>query len=170
MFGLLVCCWVSATSCGDDDANPSGGTAASAASGDAQCDAQEKVRGSGCAPIVDLLTCKQLCAQLVKSVGQCGTQFNAYYDCSAADGFMCAGPLVTNKTSACDDELASLNRCRNGGTGGSGASCKGANPSGTCPQVACPCPGGTKMVSGFDNSSGSCECLDTNTCKELFCD
>jgi hypothetical protein len=167
VFGLVACCCVLA--CGDDDGD-SADTAASVASCDAQCDAQEKVRGSGCEPFVDLATCKQLCAQLVKGVGHCGTQFDAYYDCSAADGFMCAGSLVTNKTKACDDELAALSSCQNGGVGGSGASCKGANPSGTCPQVSCPCPDGTKMVSGFDNSSGSCECLDSNTCKDLFCE
>jgi hypothetical protein len=171
MLGLVVCCCVTAA-CGGDDGSPSGGTAASAASCNAQCDAQEKVRGTGCEPLVDLGTCKQLCAQLVKSVVGCSAQFNGYYDCSAADGFQCAGPLVTNRTSACDDELAALNSCRNGGMGGagSGATCKGANASGTCPQVPCPCPEGTKMVSGFENSSGSCECFDRNTCKDLFCD
>ncbi|HKU37146.1 MAG TPA: hypothetical protein VJR89_03345 [Polyangiales bacterium] len=170
VFGLLVCSCIS-TSCGGDDGDsPSDGPLASATSCNAQCDAQEKVRGTGCDPIVDLATCKQLCAQLVKNIGACGAQFNAYYDCSAADGFSCTGPLVTNKTNACEDELAALNSCRNGGMGGSGAACKGANPNGTCPQVPCPCREGTKMVSGFDTSSGSCKCLDTDTCQDLFCD
>ena len=167
MFGLVVCSWLS-VACGGDDGGSSGG--ASADSCNAQCDAQEKVRGTGCEPFVDLATCKKLCEGLAKSVGSCGSQFDAYYDCSAADGFMCLGSLVTNKTDACQDELAALNSCKNGGMGGSGASCKGANPSGTCPQVACPCPEGTKMVSGFDNSSGSCACFDSKTCKDLFCD
>jgi hypothetical protein len=172
VLGLVMCCCVTASCGADGNGSPSDGTAASVASCNTQCDAQEKVRGTGCEPFVDLATCKQLCGQLAKSVAGCGPQFNTYYDCSAADGFMCSGPLVTNKTSACNDELAALNGCRNGGMGGagSGASCKGANPSGTCPQVPCPCPEGTKMVSGFDNSSGSCECLDRNTCKDLFCD
>jgi hypothetical protein len=169
VLGLVVCSYISACG-GDDGGGPSGGTAASVASCNAQCDAQEEVRGSGCAPLVDLATCKQLCGRLVKDVGRCGPQFNAYYDCSAADGFMCLGALVTNKTKACDDDLAAYNSCRSGGVGGSGASCKGANPSGTCPQVPCPCPDGTKMVSGFDSSSAGCACLDSNTCKDLFCD
>ena len=164
LFGLVVCAWISASCGGDDDG--SDGTAASVASCNAQCDAQEEVRGSGCEPFVDLTTCKQLCEQLAKSVGSCGSQFDAYYDCSAADGFMCLGSLVVNKTKDCEDELSALNSCKNGG----GASCEGANPNGTCPQVACPCPEGTKMVSGFDNDSGGCACLDSNTCKDLFCD
>ena len=166
VFGLVVCSFVSAA-CGGDDGDGPGGGGTSAASCNAQCDAQEEVRGSGCEPFVDLGTCKALCGELVKSVGRCGTQFNAYYDCSAADGFMCVGPLVSNKTRDCDDELAALDSCRDGG---SGASCKGATPSGTCPQVPCPCPEGTKMVSGFDTSSGSCACFDSKTCKDLFCD
>jgi hypothetical protein len=170
LLGLVMCCSFSAA-CGgdgDDSGGGSSGSGPSVASCNAQCEAQEKVRGSGCEPFVDLGTCKQLCAQLAKNAKACAAQFNAYYDCSAADGFKCAGPLVTNKTNACDDELDALNTCSNGGS--NGPACKGANANGTCPQVQCPCPGGTKPVSGFDNSSGSCECLDSNTCKDLFCD
>lgn len=168
VLGLAVVCSCISVACGGDEGGSSSG--ASAASCNAQCEAQEDVRGSGCEPFVDLGTCKQLCALLAKSVGSCGSEFNAYYDCSAADGFMCLDSLVTNKTRACDDELDALNACRSGGTGGSGASCKGANPSGTCPQVQCPCPDGTKLVSGADSSSAGCVCFDSTTCQELFCD
>ena len=155
---------------GGDSGNDGSGT--SLASCNAQCDAQENVRGKGCEPFVPLADCKQICAQLVKNVKGCGAQFNAYYDCSAADGFVCAGPLVTNTTNACDDELAALNRCSNGGgNAGSGSSaCKGATASGVCPRVACPCPEGSKMVSGFATSADGCACLDATTCKDLFCD
>jgi hypothetical protein len=169
LLGLVVCCSVLGACGGDDDDSGSSASGASLASCNRQCVAQEEVRGTGCDPFVDLTTCKAICAQLVKGAKECGTEFNAYYDCSAADGFKCAGSLVTNKSSACDDELSALDRCSNGGAG-KGGSCKGANDNGTCPQVACPCPEGTKMVSGFDTSSGSCACLDSDTCKDLFCD
>jgi len=170
MLSALMLCATFLGACGDDTNNgtgPGGGSTASVASCNAQCDAQEKV--VGCKPFVDLATCKQLCGQLVRSTAAaCGDKFNAYYNCSAADGFVCAGSLVTNTTKACDDELDTLNTCSNGGS--NGPACEGARDSGTCPQVPCPCAGGTKMVSGFDNTSGSCKCLDELTCKDLFCD
>src|SRR5262245_19624386 len=133
LLGLVVCCSFAGACGGDDDdsgsgggasgGGASGGSTASVASCNAQCEAQEKVRGTGCDPFVDLATCKQICAQLVKGIKGCGAEFNAYYDCSAEDGFQCSGSLVTNKTNACDDELDALNTCTNGGS--SGPACKG---------------------------------------------
>jgi hypothetical protein len=114
VLGLLLCCNVSSACGGEEpDGSSSGGTAASVASCNATCDAQEEVRGSGCEPPTKLATCKQLCAQLVESIENCGTQFNTYYDCTAADGFTCSGALVTSKTNDCDDERAALESCRN---------------------------------------------------------
>lgn len=186
LLGLLLCAVLLAACGGDDDdddapsagnggANGSGATGSPAAACSAQCDAQEKVRGTGCEPFIELAACKQACTQLAKGIGSCGAQFSAYYDCSTADGFKCAGSLVINNTSACDDELSALGSCTSGGSGGAGAgtgsaTCKGANLSGTCPQVTCPCPEGNKMVSGFDTTGDGCACLDSMTCKDLFCD
>jgi len=114
VLGLWLCCNVSSACGGDDaDGSSSGDTTASASSCNATCDAQEEVRDSGCEPPIKLATCKQLCAQLVDTIKDCGTQFNAYYDCAAADGFTCSGTLVTSKTSDCDDEQAELESCRN---------------------------------------------------------
>lgn len=179
---LLLClmmCAVALTACGDKKKS----AGASATSCNAQCDAQEAVRSMGCEPFVDLASCKQLCTQLAASSEGCATQFDAYYECLTADGFMCAGTLVTSKTNACDDEQSALSDCNSGGgTGagsgagsggggagtGSGASCEGASASGVCPQVTCPCPGGNQMISGFDNSSGHCKCATVGTCQD-FC-
>lgn len=111
VLGMLVCCNVS-SACGGDDEDGSSSGGASVASCRATCDAQEEVRGSGCEPSVKLATCKQLCTQLVDSIQGCGKQFNAYYDCTAADGFTCSGALVTSKTNECDDERAALESCR----------------------------------------------------------
>ena len=114
VLGLWLCCnFSSACSSDDDGGSSSGGSVASVASCNATCDAQEEVRGSGCAPSIKLKTCKQLCAQLVDSIKGCGKQFNAYYECTAADGFTCDGALVTSKTNDCDDERAALESCRN---------------------------------------------------------
>src|SRR4051812_11862323 len=91
--GLVLCASLSACGGDDDAASAGSATAASVASCNAQCDAQEKVRGTGCEPFVDLATCKQLCTTLAKNAKGCAKQFDAYYDCSAADGFVCAGSL-----------------------------------------------------------------------------
>ena len=113
MLGMLLCCSLSAA-CGsdDDDGSSSGSTVASVGKCNATCEAQEDVRGSGCAPKIKLNTCKQLCAQLVDGIKACGPQFNAYYDCTTADGFTCDGELVTSNTNDCDDERTVLENCR----------------------------------------------------------
>ena len=106
VLGIFLCCNVG-SACGSDD-----GSAASLAKCNATCDAQDDVRGSGCEPAIRLNTCKELCAQLVDNIGGCGTQFDAYYDCTVADGFTCDGALVTSKTNECDDERAAFESCR----------------------------------------------------------
>lgn len=157
-FVLLLC------ACGDDD---SGGSKAALASCNRQCESQENV--VGCEPFVDLATCKQLCEQLVSGIrGGCDGEFSAYYDCSADDGFSCAGSLVTQATDACDDAKSAYDSCQKGGS--NRLTCAGARDSGTCPQVACPCPGGDVPVSGFDNGANGCECWDEVTCKDLTCE
>jgi hypothetical protein len=165
--GLLYACG------GDDDDDASGSKSGglSVASCNAHCEAQESVRSMGCEPFVPLADCKQICSLLSKS-DKCAAQYNAFWDCSVADGFMCAGSLVTNKTQACDAKVDALQSCMSGGSGaaGSGATCKGADSSGHCPQIACPCPEGTKMVNGNESGPGGCECLTPTTCQDLWCD
>src|SRR5262245_48458406 len=96
--------------CGDDDdGNGSGGGAGSGGGGNrqaatdachAQCDAQEKVMG--CEPLVELAACKQLCGVLIADLdAECHDEFAGYYNCSAQQGFMCFGSLVSQASEPC---------------------------------------------------------------------
>jgi hypothetical protein len=160
--------------CGSKSSGGSGGGGAgggatgkiSASSCYSQCDAQQATQG--CTPIVSLAECKMLCDALAGSTpASCAGAFDAYYSCSAHDGFTCAVGLVSQKTDACKAKQDAFDKCSHGGMK---STCQGQLDSGVCPSVQCPCPSGAKPVSGFDNSSGSCKCLDTVTCKDLFCD
>jgi hypothetical protein len=166
-----VAALVGLTACGDDTAVAS--AAVSTASCHAQCDAQAGLEGD-CTPFVDHATCKQLCKALADSLpSTCSDEFDAYYECSAADGFVCQLGLVSQKTSACNDEQDALDACDDDGSAGAGASkpkCVGASESGTCPQVACPCPGGVEMVSGFSNAASGCRCWDETSCVAEWCE
>lgn len=163
--GLSVLILLAASACGDDASG--GGNGAALASCHAQCEAQQNVTG-GCTPTVDLASCKQLCSLLVSGVrGSCTDEFSAYYDCSAADGFTCVGSLVAQKSDACQDEQDRYDSCQDGP---GGTTCEGARDSGTCPQVACPCPEGEVLVSGFDNDADGCSCWNEVTCQDLTCD
>jgi hypothetical protein len=153
--------------CGGKDSG--GGSMAnakiSAASCYKQCDAQTTVQG--CTPIVGLADCKTLCDGLASSTpAACADEFDAYYNCSAKDGFVCTIGLVAQKTGACMSDQDAFDRCRNGGKK---TTCQGALDSGVCPSVQCPCKSGTKPVSGFDQSGGSCKCYDAVTCMDFFC-
>ena len=161
-------CW----GCGDD-AGDDGGGSAGAGSGPganaardachAQCDAQEQVMG--CEPLVELAVCKQLCNALVADLeAECHEPFASYYDCSAKQGFMCLGSLVSQDSAPCKSAMDQFNACK--GT----PMCAGANDRGLCPRVDCPCPEGAKSVSGFDNEGGQCSCFDARTCVDFFCD
>jgi hypothetical protein len=177
MFGFALGSLLVVAACGNSSKNSgsmSGGSTAgiggggkvSAVSCYKQCEAQAAVQG--CTAPVSVSECKALCDGLVSTTpASCATQFDAYYNCSANDGFMCLGDLLAQKTNACMSAQDTLDRCRNGG---SKTTCKGALPSGVCPSVQCPCKSGTKPVSGFDQSGGKCRCYDTTTCQDLFCD
>jgi hypothetical protein len=124
-----------------------------------QCDAQDQAQG--CKPLVDNATCRSLCDGLVSQLpAGCASQFSTYYDCSAKAGFSCFGQLV-GQQNVCVKEQDALKKCQKGGA----LQCEGALDGGYCPRVACPCPGGTTPVSGFDNGPGGCKCFDTVTCK-----
>lgn len=178
----LSACW----GCGGDDddgasAGSSGGagTSGGAATGAtgagksqaktscyAQCDAQDNI--PDCDPIVSNQECKLLCDQLVSGTpDDCLDEFSAFYDCTVMDGFGCTIGLPSSKTDQCDDEQDTLDECVNGP---GGTKCEGQDENGRCPQVACPCPEGTKMVSGVDLEGSGCKCLDAVTCRDLFCD
>jgi hypothetical protein len=155
---------VLSTACGDGTSSGSSANGVAADSCHRQCDAQAKVQG--CTPIVGVAECKSLCDQLAASVpSKCKSEFDAYYNCSADEGFTCLGSLPTQST-ACKAKMDAFDKCKNGG---SASSCAGELDSGVCPSVQCPCPSGVVPVSGFDHSSGSCKCFDTVTCKDLFC-
>ncbi len=160
--GLMV--W--ATACGGSSGGSSGGTTkgVAAASCHKQCDAQAKVQG--CTPIVGVQDCKLICDQLAAGLpSKCATDFDAYYNCSATEGFTCLGSLPTQST-ACNSKMDALDKCRNGGTA---TTCAGELDSGVCPGVQCPCPTGAVHVSGFDNSGGTCKCFDKVSCVDFFC-
>jgi hypothetical protein len=130
-----------------------------------QCEAQTTVQG--CTPIVGLADCKMLCDGLASTTpASCADEFDAYYNCSAADGFVCTIGLVAQKTETCKSDQDAFDRCRNGGKK---TTCAGALDSGVCPSVQCPCKSGTKPVSGFDQSGSSCKCYDAVTCMDFFC-
>jgi hypothetical protein len=176
MIVVLALVALSSTGCSDDKKGSSGGNAALKNSCNAQCDAQDQV--PSCDPLVDVATCKMICGSLAASVkAACADAYKAYYDCSAAAGFECAGALgVAQKNNACMAEQNAVNDCNNGGGAGTGGgagsgapACEGAMPSGTCPQVQCQCPDGVHPVSGFDNDANGCKCWDTETCKDLTC-
>jgi hypothetical protein len=164
---VLVC-----SACGGDQqqsstggAGKGGGGKVSAASCYKQCEAQTAVQG--CTPLVSLGDCKTLCDGLASGTpAMCADEFDAYYKCSASDGFMCVVGLIAQKTNACMDEQDAYDRCTNGG---SKTTCKGELPSGVCPSVQCPCKSGTKPISGFEQSGGSCTCYDSKTCLDFFC-
>jgi hypothetical protein len=131
-----------------------------------QCEAQTTVQG--CTPIVSLADCKTLCDGLASSTPTtCTDEFDAYYNCSAKDGFACTIGLVAQKTQACMSDQDAFDRCRNGGKK---TTCEGALDSGVCPSVQCPCKSGTIPASGFDQSGSSCVCYDAVTCVDFFCD
>ena len=77
------------------------------------------------------------------------------------------GTFVLPKSDQCHDEQAAFDECAHILDG---SPCEGQNENGVRPQVACPCPEGTRMVSGFDNAGGHCKCVDSETCRDLFCD
>ena len=165
----LVLLSVTVLGCGGDDDDgdsASGGPGASAARDacHAQCEAQELAMG--CEPLVELATCKQLCNALVADLEPgCHEPFRSYYDCSAKQGFQCLGSLVTQDSAPCKSAMDQYNTCMGGAP-----MCTGANERGLCPRVDCPCPEGTKSVSGFDQEGGKCSCYDAKTCVEFFCD
>jgi hypothetical protein len=145
--------------CGSDSGGGSG-NGADASLCNAQCDAKAQVQG--CAPANTTTNCKQGCAYMARTARMgCGDKFNAYYKCSASAGFECGGGLgVTQKGGACGAELNALGKCNN--------PCEGADDSGACRSVDCPCPSGTIPVGGMDQSSGVCKCYNTTTCQQ-FC-
>jgi len=160
-----------AAACGGSTSGGGGGGGSAGAKGvpvDScyrQCEAQTKVQG--CTPIVSLPDCKTLCDQLAAGVpSSCATQFSEYYDCSASEGFMCFASFVAQST-ACNPKKDAFDACQNGGTK---STCEGQLSSGVCPQVSCPCPSGSKLVSGFEQSNGTCKCYDATTCVDFFCD
>ena len=180
---IALCCAALLLACGDKKNSGTGNTSGISddmlkSSCHAQCDAQEKVEG--CEPFVSLADCKTLCDGLVQGLNDgCEDEFKAYYDCSASDGFKCAGTLVTSNSSACQPNLDALNACSNGdgaagmgggeaGTGGGvNAGCEGADDNGRCQPVTCQCDDGPQQISGTDNSGGTCKCVDEVTCKDL---
>jgi hypothetical protein len=98
---------------------------------------------------------------------ECSGGFAVDYDCTLMDGYRCSGTFVLQNSDQCKDEQAAFDACAHILDG---TPCEGQNENGVCPQVACARPEGTKMVSGFDNAGGHCKCLDSETCRDLFCD
>lgn len=160
-----------ALGCGGDDSGGGGGTTAGSGGGDAvsaaachrQCEAQDAL--TECRPLVDLAACTLLCDQLAASLDpMCAGKFDAYYGCSADAGFTCLIGLPSQPTGTCAAEESAFTKCT-----GAATSCQGENERGVCPHVQCPCPEGTKSVSGFDSAGDGCRCFDETTCVDFFC-